>query len=227
MCLPGSLRDNRRPSIRQETFGWHDSNGGMAHGSMPIVSPKFKQPSTVDPILPPPKGGIKDCDDLPSGKNAQHRQTSTAETSPARHSLSFDTSSGPLPSLLSASLDLSLLGHLHTSTQRRRTGAFNTNTTSNAATAASTYVSALRQLHKRWPATAMYFLCHIAFCVAYSDWSRRLQESRQRQLKSPTAEKGLVAGGSRPSPVVAQPDGDRGVIGWVFRPPSSPVGRPP
>ncbi|UQC86822.1 uncharacterized protein CLUP02_12324 [Colletotrichum lupini] len=145
MCLPGSLRDNRRPSIRQETFGWHDSNGGMAHGSMPIVSPEFKQPSTVDPILPPPKGGIKDCDDLPSGKNAQHRQTSTAETSPARHSLSFDTSS-----------------------ERRRTGAFNTNTTSDAATAASTYVSALRQLHKRWPATAMYFLCHIAFCVAYS-----------------------------------------------------------
>ncbi|KXH28676.1 hypothetical protein CSIM01_08297 [Colletotrichum simmondsii] len=162
MCLPGSLRDNHRPSIRQETFGWHDSNGGMAHGSMPIISPTFKQPSTVDRILPPPKGGITDCDDLPSGKNAQHRQTSTAETSPARHSLSFDTSSEPLHSLLSASLDPSLLKHVHTSTQRRRTGAVNANTTSDAAAAASTYVSAPRQLHKRRPATAMYFPCHVA-----------------------------------------------------------------
>ncbi|KAK1638325.1 hypothetical protein BDP81DRAFT_206229 [Colletotrichum phormii] len=61
------------------------------------------------------------CDDMPSRKNAQHRQTSTPETSPARHSFSFDTSSEPLPSLLSASLDPSLLGHIHTSTHCRRT----------------------------------------------------------------------------------------------------------
>ncbi|KAK7449438.1 hypothetical protein Landi51_05862 [Colletotrichum acutatum] len=103
-----------------------------------------------------------DCDDLPSGKNAQHRQTSTAETSPARQSLSFDTSSKPLSSLLSASLDPSPLGHIRTSTQRRRTVAVNTNTTSDAATAASTYVSAPRQLHKRRPAAAMCVLCRVA-----------------------------------------------------------------